>query len=135
MAISLKVSSLSNGDCSHLGTEQFKEIEATIQNKKRFLKNALASLNSGQKIPARFFMSITETPSELELDKANLCGVVSKISADGVKEIMKECPGGASTFQSMLSLNRVSEINPSSACRKVNDLKEKACKESLTKLK
>ena len=130
VAISLKIFSLSKGDCSRLGIEQFKEIEGTIQNKKRFLKNALASLNSGQKIPARFFMSFSENPSELELDKNNLCSIVSKTSAGGVKEIMKECPDGAGIFQSMLSLNRISEINSESACNKINDLKERACKES-----
>lgn len=133
VAISLKISSLSAGDCSHLGIEQFKEIEGTIQNKKRFLKNALASLNSGQKIPARFFMSISENPSELELDKNNLCGVVSKTSAEGAKEIMKDCPAGAGAFQSMLSLSRISESNPNSACSTVNDIKIKACKESQKK--
>lgn len=134
VAIAYKVSKIANGDCSNINKDEFMSIGEDRTNKKRFLKNAINGLNAGEKIPSRLFSSFEHTGVDVDFDKATICPVVSKRSELAVKDIMKDCPGGAELFQYMLGkqkeTERVSDVSLSTVCHKVEELKAEACRDS-----
>ena len=134
LSVAYKINALAGGDCSSLDREKYTEIEQTRQNKRRFLKNGLQALKNGENIPSRLFMQLDNNAPDVLLDKNSLCGVLSKTSAQGAKEIMQDCPEGAELFQWNIGRQedpeKISDISLAHSCERVEKLKEQACRES-----
>lgn len=135
--LAYKMSKISNGDCSSIKRDGFMDFGESRNNKKRFLVNALKSLDSGGKIPSRLFSSFEHSGVDTELGKNEICEVVNKRSQFAVKEMMEDCPEGAEMFQYMLGkqkeMEKVSDVTISEACHTVENLKKQACEESKKK--
>jgi hypothetical protein len=132
--ISLKIDKMAAGDCSNLTRDQYRDIEQTRQEKRRFLKNAIKGLNGGVTIPSSLFTEIDNPAKVIQLDKTNICGVVEKTSIKASKEIMKDCPDGAELFQWIVGRQqdpeKIVDISLAHACERIQKLKAQACKES-----
>lgn len=135
--LAYKMSKISNGNCSSIKRDGFMDFGEERNNKKRFLVNALKSLDSGGKIPSRLFSSFDHSGVDTELGKNDICEVVNKRSQFAVKEMMEDCPEGAEMFQYMLGkrkeMEKVSDVILSEACHTVENLKKQACDESKKK--
>ena len=134
VAVAYKISKIADGDCSNINKDGFIHIGEDRTTKKRFLANAIKALNAGEKIPSRLFSSFEHTGQDVDLDKSTICPFVSKRSQLAVKDMMKDCPGGAELFQYMLGkqkeTEKVSDVALSTACHKVEELKATACRDS-----
>ena len=134
VALAYKISKTSNGDCSYMTRENFMQIGQERLDKKRFLKNAIKALDVGGTIPSRLFSSLEHTGVDQELDKTKICDVVNVRSKMAAKEMMKDCPDGAELFQYILGkqkeTERISDVELSTACHKIEELKAEACKGS-----
>lgn len=132
--ISLKIVRLAAGDCTSLDRDKYRDIEATRQDKRRFLKKAFKDFNAGVPIPASAFMVLANPARDPLLDKTNLCEVVQRTSVKASKEIMKDCPGGAEMFQWIIGRQqdpeKISDISLAHACERVERLKAQACRDS-----
>ena len=96
---------MADGDCSNLNSDKFREIEETRQNKRRFLRNAIQTLNSGGTISSIIFLDLDDPAKEKQLGKINICEVTQIPFSKAAKEIMKDCPekDAPEMFQVMLS--------------------------------
>jgi len=134
ISIAYRVSKMANGDCSNLNIDSFRDIEENRNSKRRFLKNAVKGFNDGETISSSLFDSLESSGPEVTLDKNNVCDFVSKKSAAVAKEMMADCPKGAELFQVIIrhqnEMEKVSDINLSSVCHKVVNMKEEACRDS-----
>ena len=135
-SIALKIFKLAEGDCSNLNRDKFREIEETRQNKRRFLRNAIQTLNSGGTISSIIFLDLDDPAKEKQLGKINICEVTQIPFSKAAKEIMKDCPekDAPEMFQVMISSlkdpDKISDHSLAHVCQKVMKLKNQACHES-----
>ena len=134
VALAYKISKTSNGDCSYMTRQNFMEIGQERLDKRRFLKNAIKALDAGGTIPSRLFSPLEHTGVDQDLDKTKICDIVKVRSKMAAKEMMKDCPDGAELFQYILGkqqeTERISDVELSTACHKIEELKAEACKGS-----
>ena len=135
-SIALKIFKLAEGDCSTLNRDKFREIEETRQNKRRFLRNAIQTLNSGGTISSIIFLDLDDPAKEKQLGKINICEVTQIPFFKAAQEIMKDCPekDAPEMFQVMISSlkdpDKISDHSLAHVCQKVMKLKKQACYES-----
>ena len=135
-SIALKIYKLAAGDCTNLNRDKYKEIEQTRQNKRRFFKDAVQGLNSGNKISSGLFLDLNDPAKEKQVDKANICKLTQIPFFNAAKEIMKDCPekDAPEMFQVMISYlkdpDKISDHSLAHVCQKVMKLKKQACHES-----
>jgi hypothetical protein len=134
VALANKILGAANGDCSNIKQDGFMDFCEARNNKKRFLSQALKSLDSGGTVPSRIFSSLDDTSADRELGKNDICAVVNKQSEKAAKEMMQDCPEGAADFQSLLgkqkAMEKISDVALSEACHTVEKLQRQACESS-----
>ena len=130
-AVTVRISKIADGDCSKIDLEGFKNIEEDRNNKRKFLKNAKAALAKGDGIPSSIFMDLDETtPSEM-LTKDNLCNFMTKRNIKALKEnVMQNCPEASELYEYGIHKDVVSDYSLAHVCNKIEQRKERICKES-----